>query len=180
MLEKVGLYINDQFVDARDKLFTLIESLGKKNDTQVVAVIKSAKRTINSSETSTSAGKRKKQSLISDLSDLENKYAENLLIAAIENEINHGNSDRCLRASDRTKIRNDIISMIRGAKAGWESKERLDERAIEAMIQAVTPEADEKTRQVQRHAASFLPDPRPGHSQRHLDNMMKAAEDWAN
>lgn len=45
------------------------------------------------------------------------------------------------------------------------------------MINIVTPEADEQTREVQRNAVKFMVDPSPRRSQEHFDNMMRATRE---
>jgi chromosome segregation ATPase len=47
------------------------------------------------------------------------------------------------------------------------------DKAIEGMIEMVTPEADEDARKVQREAVKFLLDPNQQRSQQHFDNMIK-------
>ncbi|MBN1795741.1 MAG: hypothetical protein JW804_03630 [Sedimentisphaerales bacterium] len=68
----------------------------------------------------------------------------------------------------------DMIQRYRKGAKAYDGP--LSDKLIEGLIEAATPEADEATRRVQRHAAKAMLDPRPGASKQHLDRMMSEAE----
>jgi len=70
-----------------------------------------------------------------------------------------------------TDVRSAAQSCAQGAR---QSTGHAGDKAIECMIQTVTPEADEATRAVQRNAVKYMVDPSPTRSQQHMDRMLSA------
>jgi hypothetical protein len=65
-------------------------------------------------------------------------------------------------------------SVVRAKDAFEDTEGGLDDKAIKALIEFSTPDADENTREIQRNAVRFLLDPDPERSEQHFNNMMSA------
>jgi hypothetical protein len=78
-------------------------------------------------------------------------------------------------SAGRAQTLDSLRALARRAADGFrQTQGNVGNRIIEGMINAVTPEADEATRQVQRNAVKFMLDPDSRRSQQHLDRMLQA------
>lgn len=82
---------------------------------------------------------------------------------------------------------NTIDQVIRGTvdmskqftKGYQKGQGHIGDKLIEGMLEAVTPEANESCRRIQRDAVKFILDPNQTRSEQHLDNMMRHATEAA-
>ncbi len=72
----------------------------------------------------------------------------------------------------------EASSMAKGFQRGYrKGKGNVGDKLIEGMIEAVTPEADEDTRRIQRSAVKYILDPRKKQSEKHSNDLNKAISD---
>ncbi len=72
----------------------------------------------------------------------------------------------------------NAVDMGAKFKDGYQKSDgHTGDKLIEGMIESVTPEADEQTRETQRNAVKFMLDPNESRSEQHYDRMIDSIKD---